>query len=108
MLVDKRDKSQLLVNDGETSIVYTVDIATGSVGTFAQSSSQLNAHCITQNRNGDVYITSGQAVYKISNDGRAFSAVWTSSAYGIPNITFVTDQSFIVIEPNSFVLRLHG
>ena len=66
MLVDKRDNSQLLVTDGETSIVHTVDIATGNVGTFAQSSSQLNAHCITQNRNGDVYVTSGQEVYKTS------------------------------------------
>ena len=106
MLVDKRDKSQLLVADGETSIVHTVDIATGNVGTFDQSSSQLNAHCITQNQNGDVYVTSGQEVYKISYDGRAFSAVWTSSAYRIFNITFVAEQSFIVIEPNSFILRL--
>ena len=106
MLVDKRDKSQLHVTDSETSIVHTVDISTGNVGTFAQSSSKLNAHHITQNQNGNVYVTSGQEVYKISYDSRSISAVWKSSAYRISDITFVTEQSFIVIEPNCFVLRL--
>ena len=62
VVIDKRDKNQLLITDYWNNAARTVDLMSQVVGTFVKS----DIRGITQEeKSGDLYVTSHGAVYRI-------------------------------------------
>ena len=76
VVIDKRDKNQLLITDHWNKAVRTVDVMSQVVGTFVMSDSLRYIIGITQEeKSGDLYVTADHAVYRITYTQRAVSLI---------------------------------
>ena len=74
VVMDQRDKNQLLITDYWNSAVRTVDVKSRVVGTFVKSDSLYYIRGITQEeKSGDLYVTVPHAVYRITYIQRTVS-----------------------------------
>lgn len=78
---DHKNTSQLLVADTNNEAVRTVDISSGAVSTFVKSRSILYIRGITQDKNGDVYVTTQNAISRIAYGDRVITLLAGSLGY---------------------------
>mgnify|MGYP001803281123 CR=1 FL=1 len=122
VVVDQRDKSQLLITDNCNKAVRTVHVMSQAVGTFVKSDSLSGIKGITQEeKSGDLYVTAYNAVYRITYTQRTASLLSGSPGdkYGYRDSTllnslfqypyeliFIAPHTLLVADDSNYKLRL--
>ena len=122
VVMDKRDKNQLLITDSRNKAVRTVDVESQAVGKFSQSASLNNIMGITQEeKSGDLYVTAYHAIYKITYIQKTLSLIsgspgsksghedgtLLSSLFNFPEeLIFITPKNLLVADYDNNKLRL--
>ena len=121
VVMDKRDKNQLLITDSWNKSVRTVGVESQAVGTFKQSASLNNIIGITQEeKSGDLYVTAEHALYKITYIQKTLSLISGSMSTGgykdstlrkslfnyLGALIFITPETLLVADNNNKKLRL--
>ena len=76
VVIDKRDKNQLLITDHYNKAVRTVDMMSKAVGTFVKTDPIDYITGITQEeKSGDLYVTADNALYTITYIQRTLSPI---------------------------------
>ena len=76
VVLDKKDKNQLLVADNKKGAVRTVDVTSQAVGTFVKSASLTYIRPMTQDeKSGDLYVNAYHAIYRIKYTQRTVSLI---------------------------------
>ena len=112
VVMDKRDKNQLLITDYNNKAVRTVDVKSQVVGTFVRSDLFLYIRGITQEeKSGDLYVTAWHAVYRITYTQRTVTLIsgGTHYSYGYRGSTlldsrFNNPNALIFIIPDTLLL----
>ena len=122
VVMDQRDKNQLLITDSGNTALRTVDVKSRAVSTFLKSDSLLEIAGITQEEeSGDLYVTAFHAVYRITYTQRTLSLIsglpgghWgyrdstllNSLFHGPRELIFITPRVLPVADSGSKKLRL--
>ena len=111
VVIDQRNKSQLLITESWNAAVRTVDVKSQVVGTFKKHDSLLHIDCITQEKSGDLYVTAWFAVYRITYIQKTVSLISGSPGdiYGYIDSTLLDSRfdgpfELILIEPNTLLI----
>ena len=113
VVMDKRDKNQLLITDSRNKAVRTVDVESQAVGKFSQSASLNNIMGITQEeKSGDLYVTAYHAIYKITYIQKTLSLISGSpgrNSHGYRDSTLLDSQfrypaGLIFITPHTLLV----
>ena len=113
VVMDKRDKNQLLITDHYNKAVRTVDVMSQAVGTFVKSDSLYGITGITQEeKSGDLYVTADNAVYRIACTQRTVTLISGSPgrySYGYRDSTlldslFYWPHELIFITPDTLLI----
>ena len=97
VVIDQRDKNQLLITDYYNNAARTVDVMSRVIGTFAKSDSLSGIRDITQEeKSGDLYVTANHAVYRIAYTQRTVTLIsgGTSSNSGGYRDSTLLDSRF--------------
>lgn len=118
---DNNDDRKLLVTDHENKAIRTVDINTGAVGTFIKSDILSSISHMTQDDNGDLYVTAGYtALYRITYSemiitlitgspgkvGYRDNSLLDSLFYNPYDLAFIGNQTLLVADTGSDKIRL--
>ena len=123
VVMDQRDKNQLLITDSRNKAVRTVDVESQAVGKFSQSASLNNIMGITQEeKSGDLYVTAYHAIYKITyiqktlslisgspgrnSHGYRDSTLLNSLFYWLRGRIYITPHTLLVADTTSNKLSL--
>ena len=122
VVIDQRDKNQLLIADIGNAAVRTVDVMSRVVGTLVKSDSLERIRGITQEeKSGDLFVTTYHALYRITYIQRTVSLISGSpgSNYGYRDSTlldslfdnlleliFITPKTLLIAAQNNYKLRL--
>ena len=123
VVIDQRDKNQLLITDYYNAAVRTVDVKSQAVGTFVRYDSLDYISYITQEeKSGDLYVTAYHAVYRITytqrtvslisgspgrnSDGYRDSTLLDSLFYWPYELIFIAPHTLLVADCYNFKLRL--
>ena len=115
VMIDKRDKNQLLITDYYNAAVRTVNVMSQVVGTFVKSDSLLYIRGITQEEKScDLYVTAYNALYRVTYTQRTVSLISGStgsnpidSPFNYPNeLIFITPETLLVADWDHSKLRL--
>ena len=119
VVIDKMNRSQLLVADSKT--VKSVELSTGNVSVFAQAMENVKTFWgLAQTENGDIYLVDYRAIYKAEYFSRSIVLVAGSpSVYGstdgslaqstfrgIVDIEFITPHAVLVTDYENRLIRL--
>ena len=123
VVMDQRDKNQLLIVDQNNRAVRTVNVKSQIVGTFVRSESLWAMIGITQDeKSGDLLVTALDALYRVTYTKRTVSLISGSPgsiSYGYRDSTlldslfdwpkeliFITPKTLLVADDNNHKLRL--
>ena len=123
VVIDKRDKNQLLIVDRGNAAVRTVNVVSLAAGTFVKSDSLDTMRGITQDeKSGDFYITALDSVYRITYTQKTVSLISGSpgrNSHGYRDSTlldsqfrypagliFITPRTLLVADFWNYKLRL--
>ena len=122
VVMDQRDKNQLLITDSGNAAVRTVDVKSQVVGTFVKSDSLDYIRGITQEeKSGDLYVTAYHALYRITYIQKTVSLISGSpgnsrgsrdsslldSLFNNPQeLIFITPNTLLISDSNNNKLRL--
>ena len=113
VVMDQKDKNQLLITDCLNNAARTVAMKSQVVGTFVKSDSLQFIRGITQEeKSGDLYVTGNHAVYRITYIQRTVSLISGSTGYyssGYRDITlldslFYLPHELIFIKPQTLLV----
>ena len=72
---DVNDADQLLITDSGNKAVRTVAMKTGVAGTFVKSDLLAVLRYLTQDKDGNMFVTAGQALYRISYNSKKITLI---------------------------------
>ena len=119
VVMDRNDQSQLLVADLKNSAVRTVDVASGAVGSFVNSSMLQFISHLTQDEMGNMYVSAHHALYKITYDNKVISLLSGSAEDSLSsgigyrdstllNSLYSSPQDIIFIGPDMLLVADDG
>ena len=123
VVMDKRDKNQLLITSYRNKAVRTLDVRSRAVGTFVKSGLLPYIRYIAQEeKSGDVYVTSLNVLYRITYIQRTVTLISGSPGYYTPGyrdstlldslfylpheLIFITIHPLLVADKKNNKLRL--
>ena len=108
---DNQNRNKLLVTDAFNNAIRTVAVNDGSVGTFIKSNNIGNPQYLTQNTEGDIFVTIyNGAVYRISYTEKTITLIAgspTNTGFrdgSLLNSLFHNSKELIFMKPNKLLV----